>query len=604
LVLALLVLAASGAVAPIRSDDAFLHLASGRELVRLGHLPQQDTLLDAERPGPWVLHSWLAELIFYGAAQLGGLPLLMALRGLLVCATLAALFCLLRARGSPGWLAALATGAAFLAPGIRSVLTRPLLFSHLLLVVFLYVLLQVRAGRWSAARLWLLPSLMVPWANLHAGHVAGAGVVVLALVALAAEQVFPPRDGQGVSLRRAALPLAATLLATLANPYGHGVWLYALGFGGDGQYAGQVWEWVAATPGRQPWLFLWLGVGALAALAAARRLMVLPWLVAAALLVSPLVASRFAFHGAVGAALALGLAVPALRSAARPLLRPGPARLLWALALALPLAAAGGSLRSTGAFHSAVDERFFPVGAVRFMERNMVKGRLLNYREWGGYLLWNRPGRKVFMDGRVAASAGAQLADYLAVVEAKPGYGHVLNRRGVQVVLSPHHMLRPADGAPLQPMARDPAWALTYFDDVALIYQRVIPASAEHLRRVAYRTLAPGDDRAPVRRGADPDLAEAELRRALATAPSTRAATYLGVLLMGRGRLEEAEQVLSAALVRSPGSLPLLNNLGVAAMRLGNRDEAMRLFKQVLKLNPEHKNAWRNLKSLERTANK
>ena len=425
-----------------------MHLAAGREIVTLGALPGQDTMLDAEKPGPWVLHSWLAEVIFYGATEAGGLHLLMGLRALLVAGTLALIFCLLRARGSPPWLAALLAAAVFLIPGIRSVLMRPLLFTHLFLVFYLFVILQVRAGRWPARRLWILPLVMVAWANLHAGHLVGAAVAGMAMAAFALERIFRRPGAGAIRAGQAEVPLAATLLATLANPYGAGVWSYALGFSGGGSYSGQVWEWVAATPAREPAMFILIGAGALASLFCIRRLFLLPLLLAAALMAMPLVASRFLFHGAVGAALALGTALPLLT----PVLRRLPE---WLSARAAPTAAAlllvamtvHGVWRGEG-FRFRVDESFFPVSAVRFMARHGLEGRLLNFREWGGYLLWHRPGRKVFIDGRVAASAGDQLRDYLAVAEARPGFGHVLNRRQVAIILTPHHLLRPAAGAP------------------------------------------------------------------------------------------------------------------------------------------------------------
>ena len=583
----------------IRSDDAFLHLAAGREIVNLGTLPGDDTLLDSEEPGPWIMHSWLAELLFYGAMQVGGIHLLLCLRALLVGLTLVLLFTLLRGQGAPPWLAALLAAAVLLAPGIRAVLMRPLLFTHLFFVLYLLVILQVRRGRWPAWRLWVLPLVMLPWANLHAGHVAGVALAVLALVALLVEDRAGWRSPDAPRAATVVLPLVATLGATLVNPYGPKIWLYALRFGGEGRYAGQVWEWVAASPSREPALFALLGVGLLVAVAASRRMLLLPVVVAVTLMATPLLAARFLFHGAVGAALALGMGLPLL-GAGRALAwtRRLPVATGPTLAgLVLVTALAHGVATEEG-FRFSVDHRFFPIQAVRFMQQNRLEGRMLNFREWGGYLLWHRPGRKVFVDGRVAASAGKQLADYLAVAEARPGFGNVLNRRQVQLILSPHHMLRPGPGAPLQPIAHDRNWALTYFDDVALIYQRVTPNSREELRRLAFSTLVPGDDASPFRRSAPPQQVEAELRRAQATMPSARVKTYLGVLLLAAGKYDEAEQALRGALVLRPDSPPVLNNLGVLAMRRKDTAGARRLFQRVLELDPGHKNARLNLDSL------
>ena len=74
----LVALAAAGeATGLVRSDDAWLHLAAGREIVTRGALPDRDVFLhenDRDRGAPWLIHSWLAEVIAYGAMRAGGLP--------------------------------------------------------------------------------------------------------------------------------------------------------------------------------------------------------------------------------------------------------------------------------------------------------------------------------------------------------------------------------------------------------------------------------------------------------------------------------------------------------------------------------------------------
>ena len=271
--LAVLVAALSAAhgAGVVRSDDAFLHLAAGRVIVEQGALPPQDLFLNSGEPAPWVLHSWLAEVFFYGAMEAGGLPLLVALRATLAAAAMVLLLWLLRRLGSPPWLAALICALAFLAPGVRSVLMRPLQFSHLLLVFFLLILYQVRAGRWSSRTLWLLPALMVAWANLHAGHIVGVALVFLLPLALIIDRVLKRRTQATIPLARATYPALATLAASLINPYGITIWGYALGFAGSGDYQGQVWEWIGANPSREPLLFAFLASAWLATLLRLRR---------------------------------------------------------------------------------------------------------------------------------------------------------------------------------------------------------------------------------------------------------------------------------------------------------------------------------------------
>ena len=599
LVLLLLGLCAGHGTALVRSDDAWMHLAVGRMIVERGELPERDVFLNSGEPAEWTIHSWLSEVVFYGVMQTGGLPLLMAFRALLIGVTLGILLLLLCRLGAPPWLAALLGCLVLLVPGIRTTLLRPLLFSHLLLVVFLLLLYQVRAGRWSARPLWALPAVMVLWANLHAGHIVGAALALVLPAAMLADRLLKRTPGV-LSWRAAGVPAAACVLATLLNPYGPRIWAYALGFTGGGAYQGQVWEWVAASPAREPALFVALGCAWLVLLLRLRRADPLHLLAVLMLTLMPLVATRFLFHGAVGAALALGEGLPSLAAGVKGAPRRWVPRLGNLAAVAVMAWLLWSAVGRASAFAFKVDDSFFPVSAVRFLNANKVSARVLNLREWGGYLMWHRPGQKVFVDGRVAVSAGQVIKDYAAVAEAHRGFGTVLDRQRVDLIVASYPVLRPSPGFDVQPVAHDGNWALVYFDDVALVYARVNAANRDLIQRSGYRWLMPASNSRPFRRGATPAAVEAESRRALSQAPSQRAATYLGLMLMRRGAHAEAEEKLRLAVKLDPRSARAHNNLGVAVMRQGHKDRAKKIFSRVLELDPEHKNARKNLELLNR----
>ena len=61
----------------------------------------------------------------------------------------------------------------------RFFLFRPQLFTFAFFAVFVAVLFRHLAGR--PARLWVLPLVMLVWANLHGGFVAGLGAIGLAI---------------------------------------------------------------------------------------------------------------------------------------------------------------------------------------------------------------------------------------------------------------------------------------------------------------------------------------------------------------------------------------------------------------------------------------
>jgi hypothetical protein len=44
----------------------------------------------------------------------------------------------------------------------------------------------------------------------------------------------------------------------------------------------------------------------------------------------------------------------------------------------------------------------YPYGAVQYMKSKDLHGKLYNEYNWGGYLIWQYPQEKVFIDGRMA----------------------------------------------------------------------------------------------------------------------------------------------------------------------------------------------------------
>lgn len=69
-------------------------------------------------------------------------------------------------------------------------------------------------------RLWLVPPLMMLWANTHGGFLAGLGVFLAIVVGRMAQLVLSGPLRYGHLLRHLLLLAPVTVLATFANPYG------------------------------------------------------------------------------------------------------------------------------------------------------------------------------------------------------------------------------------------------------------------------------------------------------------------------------------------------------------------------------------------------
>ncbi len=91
----------------------------------------------------------------------------------------------------------------------------------------------------------------------------------------------------------------------------------------------------------------------------------------------------------------------------------------------------------------------YPVGAVKYLVENGVRGRLFADYGWGGYLMWKLPDQKLFVDGRMPSwrylesakckglSAKGEscnaFAEYLEIVDK--GKTDILDKYGVETVM-------------------------------------------------------------------------------------------------------------------------------------------------------------------------
>jgi len=171
----LLVILVSACLMPAQSDT-WWQLRTGEEMWKSHHVMLRDEFTHTVAGGYWPNHEWLAQLIFYAAYAVGGLPLLTALCAAAITICWAFIADLTPIRGVARILL-LGLGAI---GSSASWSLRPQVFTAAFLAATIWIVVR---RRW----LWSLPPLFLLWANLHGavalgGFVVCAGVIATAMV--------------------------------------------------------------------------------------------------------------------------------------------------------------------------------------------------------------------------------------------------------------------------------------------------------------------------------------------------------------------------------------------------------------------------------------
>ena len=396
--------------------DLYGYLTYGRLFLERGTLTGQDPFAYTSADSHWVTFEYVAQIALWSAYHWGGPPGLIVLKCLLGSVAIGALYAVIRFTAREPMVAvpvfALCTTVV-----ARFFLFRPQLFTFACFGVFVLVLFRyLIRGR---APLWLLPLLMLGWANSHGGFVAGLGAIGLAVMLRVCDLVSHGSWSVRSVLtatRPLLLTLAACFVATLFNPQGLHLWGYVLTELTHDTNRRFIAEWRPASLEGDTWSALGLMIitAALPVLAwgasrshASRSGPACVWW---ALSCVPLIAMSYLSVRHVPLAFLWAGPVLALLAAAAQVTRPGGTVVGWcwlglgAAGLAgvavttavvlqqpLPIIAAAGTV--LGSTH--------PCGAVTFLRDNRLTGNVYNTLRWGAYITWELyPTIKVAMDGR------------------------------------------------------------------------------------------------------------------------------------------------------------------------------------------------------------
>ncbi len=487
--LVLLVIAVANA-ANYADPDLWWHLRSGQEILRLGHLVRYDPYSYSAPGHLWLNEEWLSDVVMAAAFNLLGVFGLHLMK--LACAAVT-IAMLSMAAGETG-ATPLAQFGILIVAAIAITLHmqfRPQLFTFAFAATLMWMLARDSYRR--KGPLWPAIPMLALWANLHGAFLLGIFVLATYATIAGAQDLLAGR-GWNRALRLYSIT-ACAMLATLATPYGILIWEFLVNALTDPLLRSAITEWfplykqVAVNLNRPAMLIYYASVVAMSG-GVALAFAMSPSaddlaLVAIAILMA--VSAAYSLRNVPLAAitavvpLAHHVALIRARSAAVGRSAAGASVASRRLSRASEVSAAIGAiviLWATGSFATRLQPAEpFPVNAVDFMLEHKLKGNVLCYYNWGGYLIFHgAPDLRVFVDGRFDTVYPREvLSDYLLFQSAGAGAVAVLDAYPHDFVLIPPSLR----SAPL--MRRVQGWKLIYNDNVALVFARANSAAAQVL---------------------------------------------------------------------------------------------------------------------------
>ena len=476
---------AHGAAAPdlaggTADPDLWIYLSFGRCFWQDGMFPFRDVFSYLPVKETWIFHEWLSALIFYPVFKALGPAGLQAIR---YGVSLGLIWIILRAakrQGATAFGAAAAQAAAMPLFIFGFSPVRAHIFTFLLLALSLFILEGARKNE-KFSRLWLFGPIGLLWADLHGGFPAGLGVILLyALGQAVSRRTWKPYLGAGVLF----------FCATLINPYFFSLWTFVLK-ASSGPWP-EIVEWASVFKGASAPAFS--GLFGLTALLAASAIVLVSRYGAGTAPVLILAACAYmAFahiRHIVLFAIAFGVYAPPLISRVEngllsTLRRRFGARMLeMASACGIILCMAGASiyfisnfsassfieLQTPPASEAGPDDRgfYYPVGAVDYISRNKITGRILTDFAWGSYVTWRLyPDCLAAVDGRTDAVFPDVIhEEYFAFRNAEKGWRDFVNKH-------PHDMILFSTYTRVSRLlSESPEWKVLYRDSGSVLFLR------------------------------------------------------------------------------------------------------------------------------------
>lgn len=452
------------------------HLKAGEWIWQHRHLPQTDQFSYTMADYPWVNPEWLTEVVIFKLYPLINYP------GLAILFSALAAWGFLLGLESKKMKHALVPLIFGSLASLGFMAARPQMVSFFLAALWFTLL---RRSYQNPKNLLALPFLMVLWVNLHAGFFLGFALLVLAII-VDLKNFFQGEKNALKHLRYLLITGLICFLFSLLNPFGIRIYQWANHFT-NWQLHTQIAEWLPYTS--FDWSLI-IYAGTLLGLAYSfRSLSDLDLFTLIVFLAGFLLVRRFLIFFIIFTLptyvqlIEVFLTKVSHQKNFKKLLFWQPLFLI--LLMTFVLVSFYYRLNNLSSFQ---EKNFYPAEAVTFLKEQEIKGNFFSVYNWGGYLIWKLPEKKVFIDGRMpcwkqngfsAFETSSKI--YLGEEDFQP----IFEKYSVSLALLPKLRIKEPNWRekireklgikPVQPKLQEKleqeGWGLIYQDEIAEVWQ-------------------------------------------------------------------------------------------------------------------------------------
>ena len=531
-------------------DDIFWHLATGRYIVEHKVVPDKDVFGHITSGSEWIPFEWGWDVMTYGLYNIGGLNAILLFRSLAFCFIFFVLYMLLRKFKINSFLSITVLFVLLVAIMDRFS-ARPHILTYIFFVLLLYILLSYKYidRQGFTRKLYFIPVIFLLWANSHMGVLAGGLILFLFTITETIIYLKPGKFSSGeikplnkTELRNLWIISAASAAMLLVNPHGFSTYAYAYDHT-QMKMLESVNEWQSPFSPKMDFGFIitlykvFMFAGIFILYYAYKKKDLLFAFIYLSFVIYSVRAIRFTVDYeiiiAVFVIISLSYTLSLIRSTDfRKLYNGNVLKGILAIFFVyivsqIPSNAIYEKIQYYRIYGWGINTDFMPEQLFNFKRENNITGTPYNHFGTGGYLVWNFPGEKNYIDSRNLNDEIHN--EYDAIMVMQPGFEKKLEERGVDYViyLDPDLIRRPNDLKRLVTnyFSTNKKWKLVFWDDKSMLFVKDIPKFSEVIQKYEYKVLDPYDalfNRADFESNVkqNPDAVKLEVKRKLDTEPN------------------------------------------------------------------------------------